>query len=72
MLSDPTVQQTVPVVIVESDGTFYVVHIPQMSEQAFKFMMKLLDMYELAIVIKDSTADTVQPETDVTPNEATG
>lgn len=47
----------VPLVIMETDGSFRIVDIPVMSETAFQFFKELLEQYKPAIVRRDSVSD---------------
>lgn len=45
-------ENTVPLMVLESDGSLQVVVIPHLSEQGFKFLRELLVRYKPAIVPK--------------------
>lgn len=51
--------KTLPLPVLEADGSIQIVHIPHLSEKAFDFLKSLLDTYKAAIV-------RVSPDNNVT------
>lgn len=45
---------TIPLLVMESDGTIYVVHIPRLDEFGYMFLLEMLERYKPAIVSNKS------------------
>lgn len=46
-------EATVPLIVLESDGSLRVVIIPRLSEDGFRFLRKALDTYKAGIIRVD-------------------
>lgn len=45
---------TIPLLVMEPDGTLYIIHIPRLDECGYKFLLDMLGRYKPAIVSSKS------------------